>query len=426
MNINTNTTKVGGYKKIPKYLTTFAELPKFLRENDIKLFSTEEFPKRDIINYYLEQNKVDEAFFLIDLGEVLEQYKTWKTLLPRVEPFYAVKCCPNPMVLKLLDILGCGFDCASKTEIINVTDLNVQPNRIIYANPVKDPHFIKFARSQNVDLMTFDSECELYKVKLYHPYAKLVIRIRTDDSLSCLKFSTKFGASLQEAKLLIEKAKSLEINIVGVSFHVGSKCNAGASFSQAIQDAKEVFEMGKANGMNMNLLDIGGGFPGHEKESKVPFEEMAKSINDAIDQHFSDVSNLRIIAEPGRFFASKSHTMVFNVIGKKKHVYEGETRFQYYMNDGVYGCFNCIMFDGATPEINAFHTGSGHTNEKLYKTTMFGPTCDSVDTILKDVELPELCVGEWCYVQNFGAYTMAAASNFNGFTPVDCFYIMTY
>jgi len=423
MNINSS-TKIGGYKKIPKYLTTFAELPKFLRENDIKIFSAEDTPKKDIINHYLEQNKVDEAFFLIDLGEILEQYKLWKTLLPRVEPFYAVKCCPNPMVLKLLDILGCGFDCASKSEIISVTDLNVAPNRIIYANPVKDPHYIKFARSQSVDLMTFDSECELYKVKLYHPYAKLIIRIKTDDSQSVLKFSTKFGCSLEEAKILIEKAKSLELDIVGVSFHVGSKCLSGDSYTKAIADAKEVFKMGQANGMNMHILDIGGGYPGHEKESKIPFEEMAKAINEAIDTYFTDVPNLRIIAEPGRFFASKSHTLVFNVIGKKKYVIDGETRFQYYMNDGVYGCFNCIMFDGAAPVIQPFHYG--HNVDKTYKTTMFGPTCDSVDTIIRDVDLPELCVGEWCYVENFGAYTMAAASNFNGFTPIDCFYILTY
>jgi len=423
MNITPGKIPEQNLKKIPKDLTSFAELPKFIRENGIKLFSHEEFSKRDIINYYLEQNKVDEAFFIVDLGEILEQYKTWKSHLPRVEPFYAVKCCPNPMVMKMLDILGCGFDCASKSEIVSVTDLNVAPNRIIYANPVKDPHYIKFARTQNVDMMTFDCECELYKVKLYHPYAKLVLRIKTDDSGSVLKFSTKFGASLEEAKTLIEKAKSLELDIIGVSFHVGGKCNDASAYTKAIKNAREVFDMGKQNGMNMYLLDIGGGFPGHESESEVPFEESCKAINDAIDTYFNDIPNFRAIAEPGRFFASKSHTLVFNVIGKKKQIVNGEPYFSYYMNDGIYGCFNCIMFDGQKPEIKAFHIKE---NDKLYKTTMFGPTCDSVDTIIRGAELPELCVGEWCFVENFGAYTQAAASNFNGFTPIECFYILRY
>jgi len=416
-------TKFVPEKKIPRDLATFSELPKFISENNIKLFSKEEYTKYDVVNYHLEQKKTDEAFYIVDLGDILEQFKQWKSLLPRVEPHYAVKCCPNPMILKTLAVLGCSFDCASKAEIISVTDLNVPANRIIYANPVKDPQYIKFARSQNVDTMTFDNEVELYKIKLYHPYAKLVIRIKTDDSNSTLKFSSKFGCSLEDAKTYLEKAKSLELNVIGVSFHVGSKCNDPATFTSSIRDAKEIFKMGEALGMKMNLLDVGGGFPGTHGECMVPFEDMAKAINDGIDTYFSDVEDLRVIAEPGRYFASKSHTLVFNVIGKRRIVEEnGDYHFQYYMNDGVYGSFNCTIFDGACPEIQAFNNKC----EKKYKTTMFGPTCDSMDTMTRSAELPELGVGEWCYVMNFGAYTQAASSNFNGFPTVECNYVFRY
>ncbi len=409
--------------KIPRDLATFNELPKFISENQVKLFSKEEYTKYDMVNYHLEQKKTDDAFYIVDLGEILEQFKLWKTHLPRIEPFYAVKCCPNEMILKTLAVLGCSFDCASKAEIIRVTDLDVPASRIIYANPVKDPQYIKFARSQNVDIMTFDNEVELYKIKLYHPYAKLVLRIKTDDSNSTLKFSTKFGASLSDAKLFLEKAKSLDLEVVGVSFHVGSKCNDTATWMNTLRDAKEVFEAGKAIGMNMHLLDIGGGFPGTYKDSLVTFEDMAKTINEAIDIYFNDIEDLRIIAEPGRYFAAKSHTLVFNVIGKRKFVDEqGEPTFQYYMNDGVYGSFNCIIYDGADPEIKAFN----NKNEKKYRTTIFGPTCDSMDTMTRSAELPELGVGEWCYVENFGAYTQAAATTFNGFPQTDCNYVFMY
>lgn len=419
----TAVSKYATDKKIPRDLTSFNELPKFISENNIKLFSKEEYNKYDLVNYHIEQKKTDDAFFIVDLGDILDQFKQWKTYLPRIEPFYAVKCCPNPMILKTLAVLGCSFDCASKAEIIKVTDLEVPTNRIIYANPVKDPQYIKFARSQNVDIMTFDNEVELYKIKLYHPYAKLVIRIKTDDSNSTLKFSSKFGCSLAEAKTFLEKAKSLELNVIGVSFHVGSKCNDTETWSNTLKDAREVFAMGSNLGMNMHLLDIGGGFPGTFKDSLVTFEAMAKAINDGIDTHFGDVEDLRIIAEPGRYFAAKSHTLVFNVIGKRKFVdNEGETTFQYYMNEGVYGSFNCIVFDGATPEINAFN----NKNEKKYKSTIFGPTCDSMDTMTRSAELPELGVGEWCYVEDFGAYTQAAASTFNGFPQTECYYVFTY
>jgi len=408
--------------KLPQYLSEIAELPKFISENSLKLFPKEDTSIEQVINYFIEKNKTDEAFFIINLGVILTQFKKWKELLPRVEPFYAVKCCPDPMLLSLLSILGCSFDCASKQEIISVTELGIAPSKIIYANPIKASHFIKFARSQDVDLMTFDCETELYKIKLYHPYSQLIIRIKTEDSKSVCRFSSKFGCSVEDAKELIEKAKTLELHVVGVSFHAGSKCGDTGTYEMAIKDAKELFTYGTEMGMHMYILDVGGGFPGADKECPIKFEEIAKAINDNIDEHFSDVEDLRCIAEPGRYFASSSHTLVFNVIGKKKVVEKGETKFLYYMNDGVYGCFNCIMFDGATPEINPFN----ERNEKRYKSTIFGPTCDSIDTISKNMLLPELVVGEWCFVENFGAYTQAAASNFNGFQKIDNNYIILY
>jgi len=161
---------------------------------------------------------------------------------------------------------------------------------------------------------------------------------------------------LTEAKAFLEKAKSLDLEVIGVSFHVGSKCNDTATWGNTIKDAREVFKTGAALGMNMHLLDLGGGFPGTSKDSLVTFEDMAGAINEAVDTYFGDVDGLRVIAEPGRYFATKTHTLVFNVIGKRKIIdEEGETNFQYYMNDGVYGSFNCVVFDGADPEIKAFN-----------------------------------------------------------------------
>jgi len=270
--------------------------------------------------------------------------------------------------------------------------------------------------------MTFDNETELYKIKLYHPYAKLLIRIKTNDCNSKCKLSSKFGCSIEDAKILLEKAKFLELIVIGVSFHVGSKCESLETYEIAVKDSKKLFISGKEHGMKMSVLDIGGGFPGFDEEMPILFEDIAKTLNDVIDKTFSDVEDLRIIAEPGRYFASMSHTMVFNVIGKKKVTEGNETRFYYYMNEGVYGCFNCIVFDHATPEIKPFN----ERNEKRYKSVIFGPTCDSLDTISQECELPELVVGEWCYVENFGSYTKAAASNFNGFQKIDGNYVLLY
>jgi ornithine decarboxylase len=137
--------------------------------------------------------------------------------------------------------------------------------------------------------------------------------------------------------------------------------------------------------------------------------------------------SIRFIAEPGRYFVEKSHTLVLNVIGKKRETYinndtnELEEIIIYYLNDGVYGSFNCIYFDHKKPCVLPFN----ERNEKiLYKSKIFGPTCDSIDLITEEIMLPELAIGEWVYVENFGAYTTASSSSFNGFITTDYKYIL--
>lgn len=128
----------------------------------------------------------------------------------------AVKCNDCPIILELLAALGAGFDCASKGEIEAVLSLGVEPARIIYANPCKTRSFIKHASSVGVNMMTFDNEAELHKVKALHPNAKMVIRIRADDSSAQCALGIKFGCRPQDAPMLLDAAKALGIDVVGV------------------------------------------------------------------------------------------------------------------------------------------------------------------------------------------------------------------
>jgi ornithine decarboxylase len=73
----------------------------------------------------------EHAFFLVDLGSVYRQHEQFNHELPMVKPFYAVKCNPDPMILKALASLGAGFDCASRAEIEAVISMGVLPDRII-------------------------------------------------------------------------------------------------------------------------------------------------------------------------------------------------------------------------------------------------------------------------------------------------------
>ena len=98
-----------------------------------------------------------------------------------------------------------------------------------------------------------------------------------------------------------------------------------------------------------------------------------------------------------------------------------DKRIIYYLNDGIYGSFNCIYFDHSVPTILPFNERDGGQ----YMSTIFGPTCDSIDLICENAMLPDLAIGEWVYVEDFGAYTAASSSAFNGFKTNSFKYIFT-
>lgn len=400
---------------------SITDIYNFMSDKCVKLYDTH-LDMLDIINQYLEKKKGDDSFILIDLGDVIRQFSKWQQNLPRVQPFYAIKCNPCPIIIELLNKLGCSFDCASKGEILKTINLGIDPKNIIFANPCKPVDFIKFSRSNDVDLLTVDSHCELYKIKLYHPEAKILIRIQVDDSKSRCKFNCKFGVSLQEVQDLLELGKVLQLNMKGVSFHVGSGCEDANVYYSALQDCKKVFEIAKTMDISMDMIDIGGGFPGTE-DAKVPFEEMAQSINKAIDDLFSDDTKVQFIAEPGRYFVASCHTVVCSIINKKEKVdpESGEKVYTYYVSDGVYKSFSNTIYDHAKPELIPFN----ERNEKTFQSIIYGESCDSIDIVSKNCMLPSLAIGESILVKNMGAYTTATSTEFNGFSKAEMYYILT-
>jgi diaminopimelate decarboxylase len=268
---------------------------------------------------------------------------------------------------------------------------------------------------------------------------------------------------LEQVDEVLRIAKTLKLDIVGFSFHVGSGCSSAENFYEAIRDCRSATKTAQEIGFHINTIDIGGGFPGVDKT--IRFEDIATRVRDGIHDFFGDMPDVQFIAEPGRYFAQKSHILVLNVIGKKilyetsapdltdksaspldpsssdktnvsGPTYEADAsgpsyeanasyptgkRIIYYLNDGIYGSFNCIYFDHSVPTILPFNERDGGQ----YMSTIFGPTCDSIDLICENAMLPDLAIGEWVYVEDFGAYTAASSSAFNGFKTNSFKYIFT-
>lgn len=652
---------------------------------------------------------IEESFYIVDLGVIISQFYQWRLKFPRVEPFYAVKCNPDPAIIRTVAILGGNFDCASRNEIRLVQDVTKDLARtpeIIYANPCKARAHLIEAVCRGVKRVTFDNVSEVVKCARVSRNIELILRIVTDDRGSQCRLSSKFGAPRSQWKPLLNAAKTHGMQVVGVSFHVGSGCRDASRYGLALKDAKEIFIMAeKEYGFKMNLLDIGGGFPGethsiwnpvdldvhydknneilsapveeeeeeeddetmicpskegldiqeHETDSLdgsvdpstfMFFSEIADKVRPMIDELFPPSSGIRLISEPGRYFVAASGTLFASVISARQNTHSGSevdrqpksfddektsqdlfaiTReeekeivkkrgvsntdcstgdegahenntvdniieemgeysklyamqnlmqqeadvyndgldlykeldldkegfdtaidvlgppdvvqmhsqvhsvegvpvnlvsqvgmsgssgyiqsdssegrkdhalltlasageaavngvmlqavaeslqdyYAYYVNDGVYGAFNNLMFDHATVRprklryiaplarksrdsnriskdiilketVDGFRmlqtasienkNGDNSSDDEeedeedntLYSSTVFGPTCDSMDVISRSVLLPKLKIGDWLYFQNMGAYTCAAASSFNGFSPSKKVYV---
>ncbi|KAH9569845.1 hypothetical protein CY35_02G011200 [Sphagnum magellanicum] len=341
----------------------------------------------------IQKHGMGDAFYVLDLGLLVRLFQGWVQAMPRVRPFYAVKCSPDRALLTTLAALGAGFDCASKAEISQVLDLGVATDRIIFANPCKMQSHVAYAASVGVNLTTFDSESEVHKVKAHHPGAVLLLRIRTDDRGARCPLGVKYGALMYEVEHLLRVADNLHVPVAGVSFHIGSGATAAFSFTDAIAAAREVFDISERLGLpKMHILDIGGGFTSGCSGS-LKFSDAAEAVNDALDSYFPLEMGVKIIAEPGRYFAETPSTLATTVIDESKNN-------------------NCHGDCGSLPTHNS---------------TVFGPTCDGLDTVLQGASLPDLSIGDWIVFPDMGAYTAAAGSSFNGFSMSDIptFYVFS-
>lgn len=356
----------------------------------------------------------DQAFWIADLNRVRESMSLWEEHLSDVKPYYAMKCCDEPNLLKFLADRGYGFDCASKHEIETILALGVDPTKIVFSHPLKSVAALRYAKEEGIERLVFDTEEELRKIIKYYPDAEVFLRIKPKFTNAKIQLSKKFGASPEEVKSLLKVARDLDANFIGFSFHVGSLCDDLSTFRQALEYTSELKRSAEDLGLNVCFIDIGGGFLPPNSPCSFTFPTIADAIEAAINEYF-DEEEIEFIAEPGRFIGSEYMDLHLPVICAKTHIEDDGTESQsIYIPDGMYGSFNALSYDHAEPHFEIY-SESDIKEAKKVPTSLWGQTCDSADVIYENMMWPKLQTGDLLSIKRFSAYTYSPTSFFNGF-----------
>lgn len=339
---------------------------------------------------------------IVDRGAIKEKYKEFCHQFAGAKIYYALKANPQPGIVELLEELGCGFEISSQGELELLLRLGVSPRKIISSNPVKDQVFISSAYSSGINLFAFDSEAEMEKLSRFAPGSKVYVRLSVSNEGSEWPLSKKFGVETEEAAELLVQAKKKGLQPYGIAFHVGSQCTKATTWAKAIEKSKAVWELAGSKGIELHLLNIGGGFPIKYIKPVPSIAEIAQVIKDSLAKAFS--KGVELVLAPGRALVGEAGTLVATVIAK---AVRNEEKWL-YLDVGV---FNGLMETvGGIKYPMVTKKGS-----KTSKWVLAGPSCDSFDVISTEAELPELEVGDKVYIKSSGAYTTAYASQFDGF-----------
>ncbi len=348
------------------------------------------------------RQKYSRPFLILDNAIVREKARRFRAAMPRVRPHYAMKANPDRRVLKTLLQEGCSFEIASAAELDMLLALGVNPAEVFYSNPMKSRQAVTYAAAKGVEWYVVDSVDELRRVHELKADAKMYLRIATPNIGSDWPLSGKFGAGAAEAREMVATAAKLGADLAGVTFHVGSQCRNPENWRVGIEKARLLFDVMTKAGLNPRMLDIGGGFPVRHVKPIPSVEVIGAVVNEGLKAFAEEV---RVVAEPGRYLVSDAGYFVCRVIGTATR---GGKRWMHW-DAGLFGGV-IETTEGLKYRIRTERSGPD------IPWHVAGPTCDSVDVVLRDEPMPsDLQEGDFIYIRNAGAYTTAYASEFNGF-----------
>jgi ornithine decarboxylase len=348
------------------------------------------------------RQKYTRPFLILDTRIVREKTRRFRAAMPRVRPHYAVKANPDRRVLKVLAQEGAGFEIASVAELDALLALGVPAAEVFYSNPVKSRDSIAYAAAKGVEWYVIDSLDELRRVHEVKPDAKQYVRIAAPNIGSDWPLSGKFGAGVSDTREIVVTAAKCGIDLAGVTFHVGSQCRNPENWRVGIEKARSVFDSMSKAGLKPRMLDIGGGFPVRHVKPIPSVEVIGEVVNQGL-RAFPD--EVQVIGEPGRYLVSDAGYFVCQVLCTATRA----GKRWMHLDAGLFGGV-IETAEGLKYKIRTERSGPD------VPWNVAGPTCDSVDVILREDPMPsDLQEGDFLYFRNAGAYTTAYASRFNGF-----------
>jgi ornithine decarboxylase len=367
------------------------------------------------IENFLRESNASTPFVVIDLDVVRSRYRALQELLPDANIYYAVKANPSPSVIATLAELGANFDLASSGEIDRSLQLGVPAARCSFGNTIKSEQDIARAAREGFDLFALDSAGELEKLARLAPGARVFCRLLVANTRSQWPLSRKFGCSHEMAVDLLLRARAQGLHPVGVSFHVGSQQTDPHEWALAINGAGGVFRACAKAGLDLELLNVGGGLPAHYRSPLPPIAAYAEMIESALQFEFGS-ARPRLLIEPGRYIVGDAGLLRSTVLltaVKSRH----SARRWVYLDAGRYNGLPETFEERIQYRIRTPHDGTPSEHAILA-----GPSCDSTDILYQRAEysLPlDLAMGDPIDFLSAGAYTASYASvEFNGFPPI--------
>jgi len=367
-----------------------------------------------------ETGQDDGPCLVVDLDVVRENYQTFAKALPDSRVFYAVKANPAPELLSLLAGLGSCFDTASVAEIEMVLAAGAAADRISFGNTIKKERDIARAFALGVRLFAVDCKAEVEKISRAAPGAKVFCRFLFGCAGAEWPLSRKFGCDPEMAVEVLDHAQKLGLEPCGVSFHVGSQQRRTAAWDEALKTAAAIFRACAERGMNLTMVNLGGGFPTKYLREVPAVQSYGRSIFKALRKHFGNAIPETII-EPGRGMVGNAGVIEAEVVLVSKKSEQDQARWV-YLDIGKFGGLAETMDESIRYPIKTPRDGG-----EVGPCVLAGPTCDSADVLYekRPYDLPiSLEIGDKVLIEGTGAYTATyAAVAFNGFAPLRTFHI---